>query len=94
MADKTIRDILNDENKLNQVVRAAFDQVDTDRSGKIDKDELDKVIEIVCQDMGAQPPTHEETMEVFNHLDTDKSGKIEFNEFKTLIKDVLKSMLN
>jgi Ca2+-binding EF-hand superfamily protein len=93
MADKTIRAILNDENKLNQVVRAAFDQVDTDRSGKIDKDELDKVIEIVCQDMGANPPSHEECMEVFNHLDTDKSGKIEFNEFKTLIKDVLKSML-
>jgi Ca2+-binding EF-hand superfamily protein len=93
MSAGSIQAILNDEKKLNQVVKAAFDQVDTDGSGKIDKDELDKVIEIVCQDMGAQPPSHEEAMEVFNHLDTDKSGKIEFNEFKTLIKEVLKSMI-
>ena len=93
MAEKTIREILNDESKLNQVTKAAFDEVDTDRSGKIDKSELDKVIEIVCKDMGAVPPSHEECMEVFNHLDTDESGKIDFNEFKILIKDVLNSML-
>ena len=93
MSENAIRAILNDENKLNQVTKAAFDEVDKDRSGKIDKSELDKVIEIVCKDMGAVPPTHEECMEVFNHLDLDKSGKIDFNEFKVLIKDVLQSML-
>ena len=54
---------------------------------------MDTVIEIVCKDMGAVPPTHEECMEVFNYLDTDESGKIDFNEFKVLIKDVLNSML-
>ena len=93
MSEKVIREILNDENKLNQVTRAAFDEVDTDRSGKIDKSELDKVIEMVCKDMGAVPPSHDECMEVFNHLDIDKSGKIDFNEFKVFIKDVLKSMI-
>ena len=93
MSAEAVRAILKDENKLNQVVKAAFDQVDTDGSGKIDKSELDTVMEIVCKDMGAEPPSHEEVMEVFNHLDTDKSGKIEFNEFKILIKDVLKSMV-
>ena len=93
MSANAIRAILNDESKLNQVTKAAFDEVDKDRSGKIDKSELDKVIEIVCKDMGAVPPTHEECMEVFNHLDLDKSGKVDFNEFKVLIKDVLNSML-
>ena len=92
MSAGSIQAILNDDKKLNQVVKAVFDQVDTDGSGKINKDELDKILEIICKDMGANPPSHEETMEVFNHLDTDKSGKIEFNEFKTLIKEVLKSM--
>ena len=93
MSAEAVRAILKDENKLNQVVKAAFDQVDTDGSGKIDKSELDTVMEIVCKDMGAEPPSHEEVMEVFNHLDTDKSGKIEFKEFKVLIKDVLNSMV-
>ena len=93
MAEKTIREILNDESKLNQVTKAAFDEVDTDRSGKIDKDELDKLIKIVCKDMEIEPPSHEDCLEVFNHLDIDKSGKIDFNEFKIFIKDILKSML-
>ena len=93
MSENIIRAILNNENKLNQVTKVAFDEVDTDRSGIIDKSELDTVIEIVCKDMGAVPPTHEECMEVFNYLDTDESGKIDFNEFKVLIKDVLNSML-
>ena len=93
MSTEAVRAILKDENKLNQVVKAAFDQVDTDGSGKIDKSELDTVMKIVCKDMGAEPPSHEEVMEVFNHLDTDKSGKIEFKEFKVLIKDVLNSMV-
>ena len=92
MSSDAIKAILNDENKLNKVVKAAFDQVDTDGSGKIDKNELDSVMKLVCKDMGVEPPNNQEIMEVFDLLDTDKSGKIEFNEFKILIKDVLKSM--
>ena len=93
MSKNVIRDILGDENKLNQVTKGAFDEVDTDRSGKIDKSELDKLIEIICKDMGAVPPSHEECMEVFNQLDIDKSGKIDFKEFKVFVKDILESML-
>ena len=93
MSKNVIRDILNDENKLNKVAKGAFDEVDTDRSGKIDKSELDKLIEIICKDMGAVPPSHEECMEVFNQLDIDKSGKIDFKEFKVFVKDILESML-
>ena len=49
----TVKANYPDENKLNQVTKGAFDEVDTDRSGKIDKSELDKLIEIICKDMGA-----------------------------------------
>ena len=48
----------------------------------------------ISGDLGAEPPSKEEVMEVLNHLDTDKSGKIDFNEFLVLIKDVLKAMCN
>ena len=92
MSADASRAILKDENKLNKVVKAAFDQVDTDGSGKIDKNELDSVMNLVCKDMGAEPPSNQEIMEVFDLLDTNKTGKIEFNEFKNLIKEVLSSM--
>ena len=90
---KAIKDILSNEKKFTEVARVAFDSVDTDRSGQIDGSELEKVMIQIATDMGAEPPTKEDVVEVLEHLDTDKSGKIDFAEFKTLIKDVLEAML-
>ena len=92
MSDQ-IKAILNDEKKLNEVAKVAFDSVDTDKSGQIDEYELDKVMAQISDDLGAEPPSKEEVKEVLAHLDTDHSGKIDFNEFKVLIRDVLKAMI-
>ncbi len=90
---ETIKAVLNDEEKLKQVSKAAFDSVDTDKSGQIDQNELSKVMEQISGDLGIDPPSADEVKEVLNHLDTDKSGKVDFNEFMVFIKDVLKAML-
>ena len=90
---KAIKDILANEKKFNEVAKVAFDSVDTDKSGQIDGNELEKVMVQIASDMGADPPTKEDVMEVLEHLDEDKSGKIDFNEFKVLIRDVLEAML-
>jgi Ca2+-binding EF-hand superfamily protein len=90
---KAIKDILNNEKKFNDVARVAFDSVDSDKSGQIDANELEKVMIQIAADMGADPPSKEDVMEVLEHLDADKSGKIDFEEFKVLIKDVLEAML-
>ena len=85
--------ILNNEKKLREIVKVAFDSVDTDRSGQIDQDELEKVMAQISQDMDAEPPTKEDVKEVMEHLDTDHSGQIDFEEFSQLIKDVLSAMI-
>ena len=90
---KAIRDILNNDKKFQEVAKVAFDSVDTDKSGQIDAQELEKVMSQISLDMGAEPPSSEEVLEVLNHLDTDKSGKIDFDEFKGLIRDVLEAMI-
>jgi Ca2+-binding EF-hand superfamily protein len=90
---KAIKDILNNEKKFTEVAKVAFDSVDTDKSGQIDGNELEKVMVQIAADMGADPPSKEDVMEVLEHLDADKSGKIDFEEFKVLIKDVLEAML-
>jgi Ca2+-binding EF-hand superfamily protein len=90
---KAIKDILSSEKKFNEVAHVAFDSVDTDKSGQIDAQELEKVMVQIATDMGADPPTKEDVIEVLEHLDTDKSGKISFEEFKVLIRDVLEAML-
>lgn len=91
---KAIKDILANEKKFNEVAKVAFDSVDTDKSGQIDGNELEKVMVQIASDMGADPPTKEDVMEVLEHLDEDKSGKIDFSEFKVLIRDVLEAMLD
>ena len=88
-----IKAILEDEKKLKEVAKVAFDSVDTDKSGQIDQEELFKVMAQISGDLGVDTPSQEEVKEVLNHLDTDKSGKIDFNEFLVLIKDVLKTMM-
>ena len=91
---QAIKDIINNEKKLNEVARVAFDSVDTDHSGQIDESELQTVMKQIAGDMGAEPPSAEDVKEVMEHLDTDHSGKIDFSEFKVLIKDVLSAMLD
>jgi Ca2+-binding EF-hand superfamily protein len=90
---KAIRDILSNEKKFTEVAKVAFDSVDSDKSGQIDGTELEKVMVQIANDMGAEPPTKEDVVEVLDHLDADKSGKIDFEEFKVLIRDVLEAML-
>ena len=90
---KAIKDILSNDKKLKQVAKVAFDSVDTDKSGQIDEQELEKVMAQIASDMGADPPSKEDVKEVLEHLDTDHSGKIDFDEFKVLIIDVLKAMI-
>ena len=88
----SIKDIINDEKKLREVARVAFESVDTDKSGQIDNKELAVVMEGISKDLGVAPTSKAEVDEVLTHLDTDKSGKIDFDEFVVLIKDVLTAM--
>ena len=41
----SIKDIINDEEKLKEVARVGYESVDTDKSGYIDSKELGKVME-------------------------------------------------
>lgn len=90
---KAIKDILENEKKFKEVAKVAFDSVDTDKSGQIDAEELEKIMSQIASDMGAEPPTKEDVKEVLDHLDTDHSGQIDFKEFSVLIRDVLQAML-
>lgn len=90
---EAIKNILSDETKLHEVVKAAFESVNTDKSGKITPAQLESAMDQISKDLGNELPTKNDVEEVVKHLDTNKDGLIEFNEFKVLIVDVLKSMV-
>ena len=85
----SIKDLLNNESKLTEIAKAAFESVDTDNSGEIDLPELEQVMAQLAHEMEADMPSKEDVKEVFELLDVDKSGTIDFQEFSKLIKDLV-----
>ena len=90
----SLKEFLQDEEKVREVARAAFDSVDTDKSGLIDEEELTKVMTQISLDMETEPPSKEDVKKVLDHLDADKSGKIDCDEFKILIREVLSALID
>ena len=90
---EVIKEILADEKKLNEVVKVAFDSVNSDKTGEINHSQFEAVMIQVSKDLGTEPPSSEEVNEVIKHLDTNKDGFISLDEFKVLIVDILNSMI-
>jgi len=90
---EVIKEILADEKKLNEVVKVAFDSVNSDKTGEINHSQFEAVMIQVSKDLGTEPPSSEEVNEVIKHLDTNKDGFISLDEFKVLIIDILNSMI-
>ncbi len=88
-----LKKILEDEEKLNEIVKVAFDNVNTDKSGKISKEQLGSMMSQISKDLGHEGPQQLEIDEVFNYLDSKKSNFLDTDDFKVLIKDVLKNMI-
>ena len=88
-----LKKILEDEEKLNEIVKVAFDNVNTDKSGKISKEQLGSMMSQISKDLGHEGPQQLEIDEVFNYLDSKKSNFLDIDDFKVLIKDVLKNMI-
>ena len=89
-----IRKILDDNALLEKVTKRAFDVIDTDKSGKIEKGELKKILEQISSDFMAEPPNEDEIKKIMGNYDEDNSGTIELNEFQKFIRDILEAMIN
>ena len=88
-----IKALLNDEQKFTALATAAFNEVDADKSGKIDASELETLIGKFSGDIGLPPPPKEDVDGIFAALDTDQSGTLTIDEFKVLIRAVLEALV-
>ncbi len=87
------KQILEDEGKVDEIVKVAFANVNTNNSGAIDKGQLEAVMNQIFNDLSKELPTKKEVDEVFDYLDSNKKGFISPEDFKVLIKDILKSLI-
>ncbi len=87
-----IKEILKDENKINNVSRAMFEEADTDKSGKVNLKEMHNLIKKICNDFSLPEPSVEQAKEVLTELDEDENGEVDSVEFRKLVVDILNSM--
>ena len=84
---EAIDKILKDENKINTVARAMFQEADVDKSGKINLKEMHILLKRICEDFGLPQPSKDEADEILKELDSDKNGEVDFIEFKKFVID-------
>jgi calmodulin len=93
MSKEEIQSMLDDDAKLTEVATGAFQAVDTDGSGQVDKNELKNAMTAIANDTGMDPPSDEMVQGALDALDTSGDGKVSLDEFKVLIKQVLEALV-
>lgn len=86
-----IEELKKDPKKLESVAKKAFDDFDKNKNGKLEFNEIYKVLEGFSASTSLLTPSAKEVRETFNSLDLNKDGKINFNEFLELFKQYIKS---
>ena len=89
---KVLKQILQDPEMLRQVSDAAFDAVDQDQSGTLERNELMDVLRNVAFDMSVKMPTDGDIDAVLKMVDNDGDGVVDRDEFFELINKVLLKM--
>lgn len=90
---KSIKEILNSNEKFEELTKLAFESVDIDKNNYIDAEELEKILLKIATEMGSDPPTKNDILNILEFIDEDKSEKISYEEFKKFVKDVLRVMI-
>lgn len=85
----SIKDILCDKDKLHKLAKAAFDAVDTDKSGYLERNEQEAIMSSVSMEFDFDQPSKEDVDEIQKEIDSNSDGKISQAEFIQQIKSIL-----
>jgi len=88
-----IKELLNNPEAFKEFSQERFDHTDKDKSGLIDKAELEKALKEIAEEMKAPKPTQEFVGKILAKFDVDKSGKLDREEFNGFARYVLENFL-
>ena len=79
----SLKDILNNESKYNEYSDTAFDKVDTNKNGYIEKNELGALVqELITQFKKDTTVPEDKIQSALEVMDTDHDGKVSKEEFR------------
>ncbi|CAG9317376.1 unnamed protein product [Blepharisma stoltei] len=82
-------DILRDDAKFDKTARILFDQLDRNKSGALDRQEIRVALLRYFRDNNLEEPSDIELNKVLKDIDLSGSGEIDFNLFKNSLRRVL-----
>ena len=91
---KSLKPLLNNEQKYNKYSDTAFDKVDKDKNGYIEKEELTLLIQELINKIKKDIKIPEDKVKkVLEIIDTDKDGKLSKEEFRKTSRTKLLSII-
>ena len=78
--------------KINIISDMAFDGIDEDKSGQIEKNELGRTLMSVSKNMGITEPSESDKTAILAELDQDGDSRVSKDEFAFLIMKVVDKM--
>jgi len=88
-----IRKLVDDDLLLYNFADEKFAQVDMNRNGKIEFDELKKAMTEISEELGYDEPSDEIVKQTYKKFDKDRSGLLDKEEFRLFVKSVLQTFL-
>ncbi|XP_062886886.1 parvalbumin-like EF-hand-containing protein isoform X2 [Mobula hypostoma] len=70
-----------------EIIRKAFEQLDRDKSGYIEWNEIKYILSISPSNVPVVPLSDEEADAMLQAADVDGDGRIDFKEFQAMIKE-------
>lgn len=92
--NKEISALLKDENRLEGLSNALFDEIDQDGSGFIDIRELYGAMVKFAKSMRIPQPTEDEVRTTYRSLDVNQDGQVSRKEFLELLRSSLRKVAN
>lgn len=83
-------ELIKDKDKLNRINETAFNMIDVNDNGCIERNELEEILTLTAEEMNIEKPTKEEVKEIMKWLDPSNKGHLSKDNFLTLVTQVLK----
>ena len=81
--------LMNNKEQFEKLAKQGYEEVDKNKNGFLDFNEIKSILVNFAQRSGLMPPTNAEVEQVYKQLDMDKNGKIDFTEFKGFFRKFL-----
>lgn len=81
------------ENEIKEIIKKAFDAYDEDGSGFLEEQEIRRLLDDACKELGTPTITSEHLKKIIKVVDNNGDGKFSVDELSSIIKPILKRQL-